>query len=826
MVGEVSGGAPVVGEAKVEVSADLNKLLQGLDKAKSNTKQFNTDAAREFLTFNNAVNAASIGLIAYSSKAKLATVSLASMGAGVATVSLGLKNMLGLLAQVGVSLATFAARNPRAATLGLGVLTGTPLLGAAAALAGTRAGGAIAGGAIAAGGFAVRHPLAALGIAGGAGLLGIAAVGAAAKAGAEGFTALKTAMDEVGKSTNDLKELLKDLKQQAKTLVTDLPKGNELTNAQLRRLGGATGGLTSPFAVQAGGEGLVSSKVIQEASKLMEELTLRFGDQAKAADQLAQALANPAKAMQVLRDAGIIFTAEQRRMLESTQTLEDRLRNAGKVVEIIRSQLPKKTEIAGFTQFMTELGKFVGGAPVSVAAAIKNVFLALGRGLADVTGLTAALKLLDQQFLGLAQSMQAVNKRFFPVDAQQELEVIRSDLNGIYQTLELLKKEAGDAGSQSFLGRLFGGGGPSMDALRQATENRRRQLENRQMELEMQEALRVTKEMEERARLLNERLQDQIQSRREELRLLQAGNRAQLEANRIGAREGVDPNDRRIRTIARLEQQIEDRRRAIAQAGQLSVFERENQQLTQQIQLFRYGNEEMETRNRLLQIELAAAQRRQPLTERQKAQLLEQLNVLKQIQNLTSTLNDAASALFNSMADALAQFATTGKFKMKEFADSVVQQLIRIALQAFVIKPLLNAISGFSNALVGGALAPGSTTSPITIPKAGNFASGGSFSVPDTGASGDRPYLIGLSAGERVDVTPANGRNGAGGGVTVVNNINSSEKFEVSTTERKGPDGRTVIEQTFQQVMKRIGRGDADGTFGARYGMRPRTAQR
>lgn len=323
-----------------------------------------------------------------------------------------------------------------------------------------------------------------------------------------------------------------------------------------------------------------------------------------------------------------------------------------------------------------------------------------------------------------------------------------------------------------------------------------------------------TRQLEERLQLLRESVNRHDQIARlqlEELVTQGALIRGSEEYNTIVARRASI-----LRASA-----TEERRIAFATSGRLTIFERENLRLEQQVQLFRFGSEEMAIQNRLLQIRIAAIQAQQPLDEQQTRQIETRMRQLQQLQNITSTVNEAMTTVFSSLADQIAEFAATGKMNMKDFADQVIRQLVRIALQAMVIRPLLNAISGYTNSLFGEALSPGSTTTPINL---GKNASGGSFTVPGRNR-GDQPYLIGLSGGERVNVTPS-GQGDSAGKVTVINNIQSSKDFEVNQTEREGPDGQRIVEQTFTEVMRRIGRGDGDNTFGARFGMRPRTVQR
>lgn len=810
-----------VGAATVEVGADLRKLLEGLNKAKAASSVFVDQAAKQFVGLGTAAAAAGVGVAGVAGKLALSNTQLKALGENTKSVTAGLTAMLGVLSKVAIAALSFTARHPVLGTaLSTVLLGGSPALAAATLAVGTERGRSMLGGLGRGAALVARNPLTALGVGG----LGLAAIGAAAKAGSEGFEALKEAFDEARKASASLKEELEVLKTSAEKYTTEMPAGDKLTEATLRRLGGITGGMTSPLAQLLAGK--VESDDLEDASNAVEELTLRFRNQEVAAQTLRIALAEPAKGYRLLRDAGFEFSREQIRMIENSRTMEERLEAAGEILSILNAQA-KIAKQSGFIQFMSEVGTFLGKTPGAVSESITNTIKGIGAGIVQLTGLDYVIKKVDDAFRSLGEAMEATNKRFFPANAREELEAVRGELSEVTGLLDKLNSSAGRgaAGGGSIIDRILGRDPAAVATARNLLAGQEADTLRRTVELEMQEAERLGRERLARETALDNKLRDRLKDLQEEGRLLQANNRAALEARRIALAEGVEPDDPRIKALERQIRLNQERTRAIAQAGQLSVFERENAQLTQQVQLFRFGNEEMEKRARLLQIELQAAQRRQPINEAQKQALLEQMSLLKEIQNLTGVVNDAFTAVFSSMGDALAQFATTGKFNMKEFADSIVQQLIRIALQAFVLKPLLNAISGFTNPLIAGAVAPGSTSSAISIGKAGSFADGGSFSVPG-GGGGDKPYLIGLSAGERVDVTPAGRSRGDGGGVTVINNVSSSKDFEITTQERKTPDGRTIIEQTFSEVMRRIGRGDGDGTFGARYGMRPRTLQR
>ena len=110
----------------------------------------------------------------------------------------------------------------------------------------------------------------------------------------------------------------------------------------------------------------------------------------------------------------------------------------------------------------------------------------------------------------------------------------------------------------------------------------------------------------------------------------------------------------------------------------------------------------------------------QAYTQGFKTQMSEQTSVLDQ-------LRDAGARAFTSMTDALTDFVMTGKFNFKDFANQIIRDLIRIAIQAaatFAIKKALAAFGG----PVGGFLA--------------------SFLEDGGPATAGRPYIVGEAGPE------------------------------------------------------------------------------
>jgi len=95
-------------------------------------------------------------------------------------------------------------------------------------------------------------------------------------------------------------------------------------------------------------------------------------------------------------------------------------------------------------------------------------------------------------------------------------------------------------------------------------------------------------------------------------------------------------------------------------------------------------------------------------------------------QNLYAQVGDAVSRAFKGMEDALATFVSTGKMDFRSLADSIIQDMIRIAIQQSVTGPLARAFGGWMAGLggAGGSVTVGAATSVGTGASAA-FSTGG-----------------------------------------------------------------------------------------------------
>lgn len=199
---------------------------------------------------------------------------------------------------------------------------------------------------------------------------------------------------------------------------------------------------------------------------------------------------------------------------------------------------------------------------------------------------------------------------------------------------------------------------------------------------------------------------------------------------------------------------------------------------------------------------------------------------LENIKNILRTLEDGANAVFGGMTDAITDFAVTGKFEFKQLADSMIRDLLRIAMQAHVVRPLMNMTNSFAAGIFGGGgISPNWQSNWATTYSPAGFASGGAFRVPGSGG-GDRPTLVGLSPGELVQITPQHKVSSDSGQMVQNVIIQSSREFETQERERQGPGGIRIQEIIVSEVSKAIGRGDLDMPFESRFGNTPRTSRR
>jgi phage-related minor tail protein len=140
---------------------------------------------------------------------------------------------------------------------------------------------------------------------------------------------------------------------------------------------------------------------------------------------------------------------------------------------------------------------------------------------------------------------------------------------------------------------------------------------------------------------------------------------------------------------------------------------------------------------------------------------------------------------FQGMENAITDFVMTGKAKFTDFANSVIRDLMRIAVRALIVQPLAQGLLGMFSS---GA----STSSSINL-SSGNYQIGGSYKFGGYGASGidTKPgyaYVVG-EKGPEVFLPATSGR--------VMPNAQSSVRIEVinqSGTPMEVKDSRATFD--------------------------------
>ena len=155
----------------------------------------------------------------------------------------------------------------------------------------------------------------------------------------------------------------------------------------------------------------------------------------------------------------------------------------------------------------------------------------------------------------------------------------------------------------------------------------------------------------------------------------------------------------------------------------------------------------------------------------------------KKMQQYGKTVNDFGGQVgdivvksFGGMEDALVNFVRTGKMNFREFANSIIADMTRIAIRQAIIAPLMSGFSGWLGNTFGPKDAASTVVSgmgktfPGDIPIDGGRANGGPV-------RGGRPYMVGergpelFVPGSSGNITP---NHQLGGSTSVVVNVDAS----------------------------------------------------
>lgn len=213
---------------------------------------------------------------------------------------------------------------------------------------------------------------------------------------------------------------------------------------------------------------------------------------------------------------------------------------------------------------------------------------------------------------------------------------------------------------------------------------------------------------------------------------------------------------------------------------------------------------------------------------------------LKSVGTLATGISGIVTNVFKGMEDAMFEFVKTGKVSFKELTQSILDDMLRIAIRQAITAPLAQGIGGL---FTGGGNTPvaqpafQNTQGTLTAAN-GNafnsgvkmFATGGVVDSPTPFTyGGGKKGLMGEAGSEAIlPLTRGKSGNlgvetsGLGSNVTV-NVINQADNSKAVTKETKGPNGEREIEVLIlSTVQNGLAKGSFDRTMGTKYGLTPK----
>jgi DNA repair exonuclease SbcCD ATPase subunit len=192
-------------------------------------------------------------------------------------------------------------------------------------------------------------------------------------------------------------------------------------------------------------------------------------------------------------------------------------------------------------------------------------------------------------------------------------------------------------------------------------------------------------------------------------------------------------------------------------------------------------------------------------------------------QKLQADLTNVVLNTTLSVSDALVDMALTGKASFKELADAIIRDMTRIIVKMLVLKAIEMTIAAFSGASssLGTAQGAGTTTAGADITRAAKGAivkrrPGGHLMIVGEGGKDEGIFPLDSTMNAV----------GGGGDVTVINEIHNHTDAQVTTNQRRGPDGKMINEIIIKAVNAALGDGSFDQTLSATHGLKRRGVSR
>lgn len=195
----------------------------------------------------------------------------------------------------------------------------------------------------------------------------------------------------------------------------------------------------------------------------------------------------------------------------------------------------------------------------------------------------------------------------------------------------------------------------------------------------------------------------------------------------------------------------------------------------------------------------------------------------QELSDMASMAEDVVTNAFGNMEDALVDFVKTGKLDFSKFVDSLIEDIARLVIRYYVMRPIIQALSSFMGIPLGFA-----TGGDFAVP---SFATGGDFMVGGQGGVDSVPVSFMATPGERVRVyRPGQMERSQGGAAAASGNVQVnvySQGGEVETKERSGANGDKIVDvfigRSKSSAANDIAQGgtDLNRAIESRYGLNP-----
>jgi lambda family phage tail tape measure protein len=188
------------------------------------------------------------------------------------------------------------------------------------------------------------------------------------------------------------------------------------------------------------------------------------------------------------------------------------------------------------------------------------------------------------------------------------------------------------------------------------------------------------------------------------------------------------------------------------------------------------------------------------------AMQIEWVKLQQEAESFGATVANLAIDDFGKLNDAIVATANGGAVSWSQMADSMIQDLERIALKMLEVK-LIGSVVGLFGGIAGGG--GGLADTGIGMEGWSGYATGGSFLVGGDGGVDTTPIAFRATRGERVTITPpgaypypspasSGGGAVAGGGGAPVVHVHNHYDSAISQAALDGPGGQASVMNTLR----------------------------